>query len=169
MGVGNGHKPPPKFAPAQCFSPRIATDHRCRPLLLNTAKRRAMPISAQPSNRAPPFCDSISPCSKACELFDFFDFSILNLVASYLSTTAHYFGHPNTCRRSPWPIQSSEACCEMVSLCCCCYIAAAQNSTYGEGCLAMECTWNAGNERSDWSDIYVALAVSIPRCLLHQV
>ena len=31
---------------AQCFSPRIATDHRCRPLLLNTAKRRAMPISA---------------------------------------------------------------------------------------------------------------------------
>ncbi len=95
MRIGDIHKLSPSSAGAMFCSPH----HRRRPPLLsiNTDKRQLCHIWLSPTARQVErhhFLLLAIRCAKItffCKLFDFFNFSILNLMAGYPSTSAYSF------------------------------------------------------------------------------
>ena len=83
---------PPNFGGALCSCP-----HRCRPPTLNTDKGRLCQIGAShvaKQGERHHFCCLQIAARNAHILFDsfnFFDFSILNPIRRYASTTTHFF------------------------------------------------------------------------------
>ena len=139
MGVGNGHEPSPN-----CAGVMFCSQHRCRrPSLLNTNKRQLGLIwSSQIAKQVERhhFFLLAFRCAKPTCFFDFFDsfdFSILNHMASYPSTSAHSFDilipivaqHDRS--EAPRHVFTSGF------LCRCPYIAVAPFWTYGEQILGI--------------------------------
>ena len=171
MGAGNGHKPSPNCAGAMFCS------HRCRRPLLNTDKRQLDPIrSSQIAMQVERHHFLCLPfAARKSYAFDFFDFSLLNLMASYPSTTARSFDIliPVVAYHGPFKppmlVYTSDF-----------HVVASTSLSLKSGptekrCLASCGTalelakrWNGGNKRFDWS-IFMSYSCRIHRCLSHWV